>query len=359
MYFCEKLLKMLFKRIENWLVHFQKYFFTYSNGFFNLSYLMNSPQVMINCMEKMPFVKYNKVLQKINTNNPFCEGTIYHQDIEDGLTLLLTDVKFKANLKIKLIYDKYLPVEHYNLVMHIDKVSFPTIHENIANIKYEKNFWIFIKPGSIDSDYHLKGTHGYYVSLHFTEKWIEKNIQTNEKIQALQSFIQSENKFNIWHDDSKDLEAIYNTFYEIIGERKEVKNIDTLRLKLKTYEFIDIFFTRVFIRKESKITSGKEIQKMLIAEKILLEDMSYFIGVEALAKKTGISSSKLKNDFKKAFGKSVYKYYNEKQLTIASAYLKNPDYKIKDVALLFGYENPSKFTKAYKELFGILPSEVK
>ena len=98
---------------------------------------------------------------------------------------------------------------------------------------------------------------------------------------------------------------------------------------------------------------------MLIAEKIFLEDMATFIGVEALAKKTGISASKLKTDFKKAFCKSVYKFYNEKQLTLATAYLQNPKYKIKDIALLFGCENPSKFTKAYKELFGVLPSEVK
>lgn len=349
---------MISKRIDNWFVHLQKYFFTYSDGFFNLSYLMNSPQVMINCMEKMPFMKYNKALQKINTNNPFCEGTIYHQDIEDGLTLLLTDVKFKANLKIKLVYDKYLPVEHYNLVLHIDKIPFPTINNIIADLKYENNFWTFIKPGSIDSDCHLKNSHGYYVSLHFTDKWIEKNILTNEKKQVLYSFIHSENKFSIWSDDSKDLEAIYNTFYEIISERKKEESIDVLRLKLKTYEFMDTFFSQVFIRKESKITSGKEIQKMLIAEKILLEDMSNFIGVDTLAKKTGISSSKLKTDFKKAFGKSVYKFYNEKQLTLATEYLKNPDYRIRDIALLFGYENPSKFTKAYKELFGILPSEV-
>lgn len=349
---------MILKRIENWRVHFQKYFFTYGDGFFNLSYLMNSPQVMINCMEKMPFMKYDRELQKIYTNNPFCEGIIYHQDIEDGLTVLLTDVKFKANLKIKLVYDKYLPVEHYNLVLHIDKIPFPSRNDITADLKYENNFWTFIKPGSIDSDCHLKDSHGYYVSLHFTEEWINKNILSSEKRKELDTFIHSENKFSIWSDNSTNLEAIYDSFYEIFAKKDLGESIDGLRLKLKSYEFLDTFFSTVLNRTESKITTGKEIQKMLIAEKMLLEDMSNFIGIEALAKRTGVSPSKLKTDFKKAFGKSVYKFYNEKQLTLATEYLKNPEYKIKNVALLFGYENPSKFTKAYKDLFGVLPSEV-
>lgn len=348
---------LLEKRVENWLVHFQKYFFTYSDGFFNLSYLMNSPNVMINSMEKMPFVKYDKKQQKLLVNNPFCDCIIYHQDIDQGLVLVLSDIKFKANIKSTHIYDKYLPVEHYALVLHIDNNPLPNSNAITAGLNYTNNFWTLIKPGSLDSDYHLKNSHGSYVALHFTQKWIENNIMSPKKRVHLESFIQSGNSYNLWTDDSKELETFYNTFLEIISVKETGNAVDFLRLRLQSYQFLDTFFSNVLSRNESKITTGKEIQKMLLVEKLLLEDMTNFIGIEALANKVGISSTTLKTNFKKAFGKSVYKFYSEKQLILAAEYFKNSNYKIKDIASMFGYENPSKFSKAYKDYFGFLPSK--
>lgn len=348
---------MFLKRIENWLIHSQKYFFTFSDGFFNLSYMMNSPKVMINCMSKMPFIKYDEKVEKIIAKNPFCEGIIYYHDIEEGLCLLVTDVKFKANLKIKLIYDKYIPVEHYNLALHLDQVKLKNHLFEEADISYNNNSWAFMKPGSIETDIHLKGSHGKYISLHFTEKWFEKNIESKKILSSLYGFINSENRFNVWFDENNKLDYLYSTFLYFMEQKEKGLIVNQELIQKKVYEFLDIFFSSVFLKKENTITSSGNLLIMLLAEKILLEDMRNFIGIEELSKRVAVSESKLKTDFKKYFGKSIYQFYSEKQMTLADSYIQKKELKIKDVAFMFGYENSGKFSLAYKKHFGKLPSE--
>lgn len=348
---------MLSKRIKNWFIHFKKYFFTYKDGFFNMSYLMNSPRVMIDCMSKMPFMTYNKMADKVITKNFFCEGFIYYHNVEDGLCLLVTDVRFKANLKIKLIYDKYLPVEHYNLALHLDQVKMESQLFEDVELNYHNNSWMFMKPGSIENDIHLKDSHGKYISVHFTEAWINKSIDNQKIIHRLNEFINSENRYNVWFDENKKLDNLYNTFLKYMERKENGLSINQEIIKNRVYDFLDIFFNSVLLKKENKITSSGNLLYLLMAEKYLLEDMTNFIGVEELANKVAISTTKLKTDFKKYFGKSIYQFYNENQMILANAYLEKKEFHIKEVAQLFGYENSGKFSLAFKKHFGELPSE--
>jgi AraC-like DNA-binding protein len=348
---------MFLKRIENWLIHSQKYFFTFSDGFFNLSYMMNSPRVMFDCMAKMPFIKYYSKTDKIIAKNPFCEGTIYYHDIEDGLCLLVTDVKFKANLKIKLIFDKFIPIEHYNLVLHLDQIKFPINKIIDTDLNYQKNFWSFIKPGSIEADYHFKDSHGKYISVHFTEAWLNKCIENKKTIHRLYEFINSEFRYNVWFDDNKKLDNLYDTFLYLIERKEKGLVVNQEIIKNRVYDFLDIFFNSVLLKKENNITSSGNLLYLLMAEKYILEDMTNFIGVEKLAKKIFISTTKLKTDFKKYFGKSIYQFYSENQMILANTFLEKKEFQIKEVAQMFGYENSGKFSLAYKKYFGKLPSE--
>ena len=84
-----------------------------------------------------------------------------------------------------------------------------------------------------------------------------------------------------------------------------------------------------------------------------------FPGIEFLAKKFKISESKLKVEFKFFFGKSIFQYFQEKQMVVAKELIEENKVLIKELSYKFGYENTSKFTASFKKHHGILPSDCK
>ena len=100
----------------------------------------------------------------------------------------------------------------------------------------------------------------------------------------------------------------------------------------------------------------KNIQR---AEDFLLKNIvESFPGIDEIAKEVGISSSKLKTDFKNFHNKSIYQYYSEQQMQLAREMLVTKKYTIKEIATKFGYENSSKFSARFKTIYNVLPSEI-
>ena len=58
-------------------------------------------------------------------------------------------------------------------------------------------------------------------------------------------------------------------------------------------------------------------------------------------------------------GVSIAEYIRRRRLTLAALELQQSDVKIIDLALKFGYESPTSFTRAFQTVHGITPSEAK
>ena len=100
-------------------------------------------------------------------------------------------------------------------------------------------------------------------------------------------------------------------------------------------------------------------KKIFKAQRLLAENIcSPFIGIENLAKQVGISPTKLKSDFKLMFGETIFQYFRQKQMEQALRLLENSGKPIKDIANQMGYENAAKFSAAFKEHMGTLPSNI-
>ena len=92
---------MIFQHlIKQWLFNFKKFFFTYRNGYFELHYLSNSPEIMIESFKEMPFTQYDAINNCIQTNNVFTNGTMYYRELEVGLWVIITEIEFKRNICI-------------------------------------------------------------------------------------------------------------------------------------------------------------------------------------------------------------------------------------------------------------------
>ena len=79
--------------------------------------------------------------------------------------------------------------------------------------------------------------------------------------------------------------------------------------------------------------------------------------VEMVARAHHISASYFMQMFKQETGKTFHAYLTEYRVKIASQLLKNPNYKVYEIARMVGFGNPEQFAKIFKSITGVTPSK--
>lgn len=78
---------------------------------------------------------------------------------------------------------------------------------------------------------------------------------------------------------------------------------------------------------------------------------------ERLAEQFFVSSAWLKKCFYSVYGESIYAYIRAYKMRSAAHRLKTTDQTISEIAGTFGYDNSSKFSKAFRDVMGVSPTE--
>ena len=99
-------------------------------------------------------------------------------------------------------------------------------------------------------------------------------------------------------------------------------------------------------------------ERVYQVREILLSDIVHPPSLQQLADRVGIGDYKLKQDFRMAFGTTVFGYLRSHRLEQARQLLTNRTMNVSEVAQLVGYSSLSKFTAAFKRQFGVLPSAI-
>lgn len=103
------------------------------------------------------------------------------------------------------------------------------------------------------------------------------------------------------------------------------------------------------------LKSQTEIVKNIHEE--IIKDLSKNFTLKELSDRYGMSQIGLKNCFKAMYGKSIAKYIKDYRMEYAASLLRKTDETVMNIAASVGYENQSKFAAAFKELFGVNPTE--
>lgn len=90
----------------------------------------------------------------------------------------------------------------------------------------------------------------------------------------------------------------------------------------------------------------------------LENNMSKSITIRDLAQFAGINTSKLKHDFKQAYGTTIFKRLTSLRMKRAHRLLAENDLTVAYVSQTVGYKNPQHFTVAFKKYYGFLPREL-
>ena len=150
--------------------------------------------------------------------------------------------------------------------------------------------------------------------------------------------------------------AIGHLFSELYAEEQPCS---TGYLRLKVLELL-LFLSRLENRDEVQQTEYFNQHQVECAKQVaarMTGDLTRHLTIEQLAQEAGLSPTALKSCFKGVYGSSIYAYLREYRLQTAQKLLAETEDSVADIAHRVGYENPNKFSSAFREAFGLTPTE--
>lgn len=350
---------MIIDKINNWLNLSKQYFFTYSEGFFRLSYLSNSPELIISSSKNLPFMKIDAEKQILYTDNPFIKGELCYVELEKGLWTMNSRMRYKNNVSYTPVYDATLDANFYCLAINSIENNLKTDFYHFNNHKIENKSISFLKPNADFINCHFKGSFENQYIIYFDKEWAQCNLLSNTTLSPILIDLFENEKIGFvnYKFNEKTYENCIETFHTIFNQANKP---NLLELKKNTYAFFDIFINSIEDLKSlqsNRLNLNDRIKIQKIELFLINTIYAKFCGIELLSQEFKISPTKLKTDFKNLYGVSIFKYYQNKQMELALSLITQDNLMIKEVAKLFQYENTSKFSKAFEKFHKFLPSK--
>lgn len=89
----------------------------------------------------------------------------------------------------------------------------------------------------------------------------------------------------------------------------------------------------------------------------MLKDLSRSTPLEQFLRGEAISTVTFQTIFKQIYGRSPYAYLKHYRMNSAAVQLRESNESINQIALSLGYSNASKFARAFRDVFGVLPKD--
>jgi AraC-like DNA-binding protein len=172
------------------------------------------------------------------------------------------------------------------------------------------------------------------ISLH---KLKEKYCQNNFYVLRNQPFI----------------EHLYSELYHV------PEQIKLTYFKIKIYELL-LFLDALTLPEEPAVQPyfyKTQVEKIKAIQSLITEDLQNHYTQEALSKRFNIGLTSMKTCFKCVYGMSIYSYMRAYRINQAAVLLRKTERNIVDIALQVGYNSPSKFSAAFKNVMKKTPMD--
>jgi AraC-like DNA-binding protein len=179
--------------------------------------------------------------------------------------------------------------------------------------------------------------------IHFSGKDMDAFNQTfNIKItDGARPIIFNEKGIQIWENIYQNLQMGYS-----------IENLTNTNLCL--YHFLATFLY------PDKHSNGKvQEEKDMIKDTInyLQQNLQHKVKIDDIAHKNGFSASHFSNLFKKATGMAPLDYFIHLKLQRACVLLYSSEIRIKELAILIGYDDPFHFSRLFKKNMKVSPNQ--
>ena len=150
----------------------------------------------------------------------------------------------------------------------------------------------------------------------------------------------------------ENLHHIFDELYEAKGK----ESATYFRIKI-----LELLYHVQKLRSEDRYAavyySKEHIEIVKRARKLLIGDLETKIPLESLIAGENISMVTFQAIFKQICGDSPYTHLKKYKMNCAAVRLREGKESISEIAVSLGYSNASKFSKAFQDVFGLLPKD--
>lgn len=143
-----------------------------------------------------------------------------------------------------------------------------------------------------------------------------------------------------------------------LSQSVQTGSMKNLELECNVLELLSSAFQSFLTEPKTPRLSSIERQKIQRARDIMLERMANPPSLVELSRMIGLNDNKLKVGFKELYGTTVFGYLREKRLEKAFILLQQGDLNVTETSLSVGYSNPSYFSEAFREKYGVNPGNL-
>lgn len=251
-----------------------------------------------------------------------------------------------------------IPEKHDFYEFVFVKSGFLLVKQDENEIELEQNEIIFHKPNVMHSISSYKNTSPSVLIVSFSSKSDEMRFFDNRKFML-----------------SKDIQQILSIIFDLGGKTFDIDNTTpaTTKMSLKDNAILGgiqsiknmlEFFLIEIIKKE---TSTNENIGLFLSGDNLIDNVIYYlknniyskIVISDLCNQFGYSKSCIFKEFKRKTSQTIIDYFTHLKIDEAKRLLKKRENNISQVSALLAFDNPNYFSKVFKKITKISPSEYK
>ena len=144
--------------------------------------------------------------------------------------------------------------------------------------------------------------------------------------------------------------------FEELYAAKEHETSQYFRIKV-----LELLYHATKLRKEDRVAATyyarEHIEIVKRVRKAMLKDLSRSTPLELFLRGEAICTVTFQTIFKQIYGRSPYAYLKHYRMNSAAVQLRESNESINQIALSLGYSNASKFARAFRDVFGVLPKD--
>lgn len=328
------------------------------------SWKMTYPEKFINEASKVPSIIHDKENHVLIADSPQLDTKFQYEKIEEGCYLFVVDMMANAYTKINLFGDR--EVEYYCL-------SYQLIKGMVNKVPAKDNDPLQAKTMSLpricsfynnNFDYETffekdAGVRAFIFC--FKKEWLLKNIDFDDVDEeaTFMKVIKKEMDGMAYFSDS----FYKHTFDELdsLLNRAKRSPVYPMIVKKLSFTLISDFFSIVAdpssvlnMPAGEKEFDGIEVVKTFIDKNF----KNGFPGLNILANMGNMSVPTMRRQFLRQTGHSAFDYFRDVQMRFAFEQLQN-GVSIKQLALALGFSTSANFSRIFKKIYKILPSQVK
>ena len=238
-------------------------------------------------------------------------------------------------------------------------------HENLLGDKFYMESGDLKLGRRINHSGSIHMPNGYYygMTIGFEIGEAEKSIKSELSgvdidIGAIVEKFSSDKEYFIRRDSLlKNDEYIDHLLSEMYNIPKEIR-MDLFKVKIMELLLRLKMLDKTLYKDDRLYIPASQAEKIKEVHKLIIDSLGKNYTVEVLSQKFGIPESTLRKNFREIYGSPIYKYIKKYKINKAAELLRtDSNLKISDVAESVGYDNPSKFAAAFKDVMGLTPLE--